>query len=159
MVVRDSKTSDAQFIVESLCRCWGAVIIGSRGKIKDASHFPALIAEDESGKAQGLLTYEINGDELEVVTLDAFTRHNGIGTMLLDSACQIATTKGLKRVVLSTSNDNVDALRFYQRRGFRITRVLRDTIQELRKHKPSIPLVGEYGIEIRDEIELERWVG
>jgi hypothetical protein len=55
-----------------------------------------------------------------------------------------------------TTNDNVDALRFYQRRGFRLAALRTRAVDELRRRlKPTIPAVGEHGIPIRDEIELE----
>jgi len=62
---------------------------------------------------------------------------------------------GCRRVWLITSNDNLDALRFYQRRGLRLVAVHRGAIDEARRVKPSIPATGEYGIPVRDEIELE----
>jgi hypothetical protein len=58
-------------------------------------------------------------------------------------------------VWLVTTNDNLDALRFYQRRGLRLVAVHAGAVDEARRLKPEIARVGEYGIPIRDEIELE----
>ena len=60
-----------------------------------------------------------------------------------------------RRAWLITTNDNLDAIRFYQRRGFTIATVHAGAIEQSRTIKPSIPLVGSYGIPIRDEIEFE----
>jgi ribosomal protein S18 acetylase RimI-like enzyme len=79
-----------------------------------------------------------------------------VGTALLDAAVEVAAGKGLGRVWLITTNDNVDGLRFYQRRGMRIAGINRGAIDESRRLKPSIPLVGGYGIAIHDEIVMER---
>jgi ribosomal protein S18 acetylase RimI-like enzyme len=56
---------------------------------------------------------------------------------------------------LLTTNDNLHALRFYQRRGFRLAALYPGALAEARKLKPSIPETGYHGIPIRDEIELE----
>ena len=63
--------------------------------------------------------------------------------------------QGGGRLWLVTTNDNLDALRFYQRRGLRITAVAAGAVDEARKIKPGIPLLGDHGIAIRDEITLE----
>jgi hypothetical protein len=54
-----------------------------------------------------------------------------------------------------TTNDNFPALRFYQKRGFRIVAVHPGAVERSRVMKPSIPLWGIDSIPIRDEIELE----
>jgi ribosomal protein S18 acetylase RimI-like enzyme len=59
-------------------------------------------------------------------------------------------------VRVTTTNDNLNALRFYQRRGFRIMGVHPGAVNEARRLKPSIPAIGAYGIPICDEIDLER---
>ena len=59
-----------------------------------------------------------------------------------------------------TTNDHVDALRFYQRRGFQLAAVHRGAVEDSRgKLKPEIPVVGAYGIPLRDEIELDKRPG
>jgi hypothetical protein len=54
-----------------------------------------------------------------------------------------------------TTNDNLGALRFYQRRGLRLVALHVGAVAESRRLKPSIPEVGHDGIPIRDELELE----
>jgi DNA-3-methyladenine glycosylase I len=58
-------------------------------------------------------------------------------------------------VHLSTTNDNLHSLGFYQRRGFELLSIRRGAVTESRKRKPGIPLLGENEIPLRDEIELE----
>jgi len=61
------------------------------------------------------------------------------------------------RLWLVTTNDNVDALRFYQRRGFCLVCVHRGAVDHSRAHlKPEIPLAGNNRIPLRDELELEK---
>jgi RimJ/RimL family protein N-acetyltransferase len=68
---------------------------------------------------------------------------------------ECAKEAGASRVWLITTNDNTDALRFYQKAGFRIVAVHQDAVALARRIKPEIPIMGENGIPIRDEIELE----
>ena len=67
---------------------------------------------------------------------------------------------GARRLWLITTNDNVDALRFYQRRGFRLVRVHAGAVDRSRAAlKPGIPEAGDHGIPLRDELELEMTTG
>jgi ribosomal protein S18 acetylase RimI-like enzyme len=74
---------------------------------------------------------------------------------LLAAVAEEAVRRGARRLWLITRNDNLDALRFYQRRGMRLCAIHRDAIDQARLVKPSIPLVGNFGIAIRDELELD----
>jgi ribosomal protein S18 acetylase RimI-like enzyme len=132
-------------------REWAVV---TRGRVHQADELPGFVAAVD-GLPQGLLTYSLEGDECEVVTLDAVTMGRGIGSALLDAVRALAAARECRRVWLITTNDNLAALRFYQRYGFRLVALHRDTIAESRKLKPQIPELGCDGIPIRDEIELE----
>ena len=66
-----------------------------------------------------------------------------------------ARGEGIKKLILVTTNDNINALRFYQKRGFDMARLYRNAMEASRKIKPEIPLVGENGIPLRHEIEFE----
>ncbi|MEV4512155.1 GNAT family N-acetyltransferase [Dactylosporangium sp. NPDC049525] len=114
-----------------------------------------MVAEDGAGERVGLLTYEIAATGLEIVTIDAVRPHRGIGTALLDAAKAVAADAGCTRLWLITTNDNLDALRFYQRRGLRIRAVHPGAVQRARRRKPQIPEVGGFGIAPHDELELE----
>lgn len=103
----------------------------------------------------GVLSYHVSDDGLEIVTLEAFSRYGGVGTALVSAACELARSSGLGRLWLVTTNDNLDALRFYRRRGFRLVGVAPGAVVAARAVKPSIRFVGEYGIPIRDELTLE----
>jgi N-acetylglutamate synthase-like GNAT family acetyltransferase len=101
------------------------------------------------------VTYQVADGALEIVTIDATTRHAGTGSALLAAVVDLARELVLDRVWLVTTNDNLDALRFYQRRGLRIAAVTPGAVDHARELKPTIPAVGAYGIELHDELILE----
>ena len=89
----------------------------------------------------------------ELVAINAFEPWRGIGTALID-AIVAALDADFHTLRLTTTNDNIDALRFYQRRGFRLAALRPGAVDEARLRKPSIPATGDYGLPIRDEIDL-----
>ena len=91
-----------------------------------------------------------------MLTLHAEPRHPGAGTALLEAFEAVAREAGCTRIWLITTNDNVDALRFYQRRGFRLSARPpgRNPRYHERQLKPRIPELGAYDIPLRDELEL-----
>ena len=107
----------------------------------------------------GLATYRVAGGECELVSLDAVHHWQGIGSALLTGVANEARRHGCRRLWLTTTNDNLNAIRFYQRRGLRLVDVHPGAVDDARRLKPSIPLVGEHGIPIRDELELELELG
>jgi GNAT superfamily N-acetyltransferase len=136
-----------------VAQLWGAEVVAVHGSMLRPAELPGFIAE-RSGRVTGLLTYQVIGDMLEIVTLNAIDRHAGIGTQLIEAAVIAARRYGCRQVRLTTTNDNVDALRFYQRRGFRLAELRPGAVDRSRQVKPEIPRVGEYGIPLHDEIDL-----
>ena len=104
---------------------------------------------------QGVVTFTVRDEECEIVSLDSLREGQGIGTKLIARVLDEAREQNCRRVFLSTTNDNLHALGFYQKRGFELVVVRRGAINESRKIKPGIPLIGYNNIPLRDEIELE----
>ncbi len=109
----------------------------------------------DGDKCVGLVTHEIDGEACEIVTIDALREGEGIGTLLLDAVVDAARAAGCDRVQLLTTNNNLRALAFYQKRGFRLVGLRPGAIDEERKLKPSIPETDSAGLPIRDELHLE----
>ena len=126
------------------------------GMLHDPVADEAFVAED-GGDLMGVLTYRVDGRDCEVSSLYVATPWQGIGSALIDAAVDAVRARGVDRLWLVTTNDNVDALRFYQRRGFRLVELRVGAVDRSRATlKPSIPEVGEHGIPLRDELVLER---
>ena len=153
-IIKKVESSDKDWVLE-IVRTWGADFIVSRGRKIYPAEIDAFYAETDSGEKVGLVTYEIIGDQCEIVTLDAFRKFSGIGSSLLTKVASEAKLRNCKRVWLITLNDNLDAIRFYQKRGMTIATVHINALEESRKIKPVIAKIGQYGIPLRDEIEFE----
>ncbi len=139
---------------ELLCERWGSPVIVTRGRVHEADQLSGFIAEEQEAPV-GLITYRIDGDECEIVSLDSLVQGQGVGSALVAAVKEATTEHGCKRLWLITTNDNTAALRFYQKLGFRLVAVHRNAIEKSRELKPEIPDVGMDGIPIRDEVELE----
>ena len=133
---------------------WGGEEMISRGQVYRPEQLEGFVVEEGSAWI-GLLTFFIKDGECEVTSLDSLREGQGIGSKLIDRAVEEALARGCKRLFLITTNDNLNALGFYQKRGFEIAAVYRRAVNESRKRKPGIPLVGMNNIPLRDEIELE----
>lgn len=171
----------ARFVAEH----WGAAVVVAHGTVFHPATLPGFAAwlvpvpvgasprrsadqaavMVESGAApetsapavlHGLLTYEVRAGTMEIVTLDAVRPQSGIGTALVEAAAGAAAALGCGEIRLTTTNDNLNALRFYQRRGFRLDALRPGGVARARALKPEIPLTGEHGIPLRDELDLVR---
>lgn len=150
--------ADRAAVDDFLRRRWGTPTIMLDGRAIDAAALPGFVAY--AGDAvTGLATLLDEMEWCEIVTLDAVRPQSGLGTALVELAAQRARALGLGRLLARTTNDNLDALRFYQRRGFRLHRLAPGAIDREREADPAIPLLGRHGIALRDEISLIRPLG
>lgn len=133
---------------------WGGEEMISRGNIYRPEQLEGFVVEDDD-EWIGLLTFFIKDNECEVTSFDSLLEGQGIGSALIDKTIDEARTRNCRRLFLITTNDNLNALGFYQKRGFEIVTIYRGAINESRKRKPGIPLIGYNDIPVRDEIELE----
>jgi ribosomal protein S18 acetylase RimI-like enzyme len=155
IVVRATTDADHDRIATRLAER-NAAHTARNGELVDPLQHPMLLAE-EHGEMVGLLTWIDDGEEVEILDMHATERYRGIGTALVEELATRCAGLGRRAVVATTTNDNVDALRFYQRRGFRLRALRPGAIEEARARlKPSIPTEGYHGIYKRDELELER---
>lgn len=152
--MRARTSADDPWLVESVTAVWGSLEIASRGRLHRADRLPGLVAE-RAGFQVGLLTYHIDAQQLEVVTIQATDRRTGVGGALLEAARETALERCCRRLWVVTTNDNVDAIRFYEHMGMRRVAVHRGAVAESRRLKPSIPLCGAGGVALEDEWEFE----
>lgn len=158
LIVREPRELERAWIAEKLQGWWGSTLIVSASGSWESTRLPALVAAGEDDLA-GVATFEMSETAVHLITLNAVEAGGGAGSALLAGVASQAKAAGCTRLWLTTTNDNIDALRFYQRRGLRITAVHRGAVDAARAIKPTIPLIGDYGISIRDELELELRLG
>lgn len=144
-----------QQVVPLFQRLWGAtdmVVSSGQYDIRNLDGFVVVVDR----QIVGVLSYVVKSDELEIISLDSLRPNQGIGSQLMQAAEQLAQEQQLHRITTITTNDNLQALAFYQKRGYQIRAVFPDAVAKARAIKPEIPLVAENGLPIRDELQLAK---
>ena len=153
MAIRPVEDRDRPTVEWLTAELWGAAEVAVHDGVFYPAQLPGFIAEG-AGRIAGLVTFEVRGGVLEIATINALDRRQGIGTLLIEAVRTEARRRGCRRVTLTTTNDNIGALRFYQRRGFRLTALRPGAVDRSRARKPEIPRTGDFGIPLHDEIDL-----
>jgi ribosomal protein S18 acetylase RimI-like enzyme len=154
MEIRPLAATDREWVERLVVERWGDPRVVGRGRVWRPAELPGFAAF-EGDECVGLVTYEPAGEACEIVTIDALVEGEGIGTALLDAVVERAREAGSARLQLMTTNNNLRALAFYQKRGFRLVGLRPGAIDEERRLKPSIPELDSAGLPIRDELHLE----
>ncbi|QGN50124.1 GNAT family N-acetyltransferase [Micromonospora sp. WMMC415] len=155
IIIRPAGAGDRSAVDALHEREWGGPYVVAHDTRYDLRTLPTLVAVDGAGTVVGALAHHGDGDGLEVVSVVAAMPGGGVGTALVAAATEVARAEGRARLWLVTTNDNLRALRFYQRRGLRLVRVDAGAVDRARRLKPTIPEVGEDGIPLHDELVLE----
>lgn len=136
-------------------REWAGPMVATNGVLHNTSQAEGFVFLS-SGQLAGYLLYCLEKGECEVLVLHSLAENRGVGSALLRSAVQKAKQGGCGRLWLVTTNDNVRAVRFYQRFGMELKAVRIGAMDQARASlKPSIPLIGSDGIPIKHEFEFE----
>lgn len=155
MEILPAGEADRPWVADLCRRSFGSAEVTTGGRLRVPALLPGLIAW-ESGHRLGALAFEAGAGAVEVVLLAADPPGRGAGTALLAALEAVGAARGWRRLWLLTTNDNVAALRFYQRRGWDLVGLHRGAVARDRALKPEIPAVGQGGIPIRHALELER---
>jgi GNAT superfamily N-acetyltransferase len=153
VTVRPVREGDRPTVEWLTTKLWGAPEV----VVHDGAFYPATLPgfiAERAGRIAGLVTFDVRPPVLEIVTINALDQWSGIGTMLIEVVRREAKRRGCHEVMLTTTNDNISALRFYQRRGFRLAAIRPGAVDRSRQLKPEIPRTGDFGIPLRDEIDL-----
>jgi len=134
---------------------WFSKVMVIRKKAFDLSGTDGfLLLEDD--RVTALITFYIAGKSCEITSLDSLVENRGAATALVEKVTAEAEARGCRRIRVVTTNDNTRAIRFYQKRGFDLKRLHRNSLARARKIKPEIPIVGSDGIPLQHELEFER---
>ena len=145
------------WVAESTAEHFGSRFVISLGRLHDTSALPGLVAvDDQDATPVGFAVYSLRGVDCEIVALVATAAGRGIGRGLVSAVAATARELGCERLVLVTTNDNVGAQAFYSACGFELAATHVGAVTRAREIKPEIPLLGEGGVPIADELEYRR---
>ena len=147
-------TTNARTAIGTVTEAFASPRIVSRGVLHTADDLPGLVASDADVPI-GVLLYHLVERALEVVALLSLRARAGVATGLLAEAERVARAAGCERVWLVTTNDNLAAVAFYRRRGWRQVAIHHGAVAEARRLKPEIPKFGTNGLPKDDEVEFE----
>jgi DNA-3-methyladenine glycosylase I len=153
--VRETQNADASWIKDLMISHWGSQEVIVHGDVFMPHLLPGYIAVANSGERIGLATFVKKMNHLEIITLNSLNPGIGIGTALISVIRERARKDAYSRVILTTTNDNLNALDFFQKLGFVIDKIRSGEVDQARKIKPAIPMISSDGIPIQDEIDLE----
>jgi GNAT superfamily N-acetyltransferase len=126
---------------------WGGRVTVVNEQTIDLLSLPTLVA----GERDGIAIFRV-APQAELLLLHAMEINVGIGSALLNHLTLQLHEQSVKQLWVTTTNDNVQAIAFYERRGFRLEAVRVGAVDRARRRKPKIPLIGEGGIGIHDEL-------
>jgi len=158
LALRKTTENDAVLIQVLMTKYWGGEPLIVNGEKYYPSKLQGLLL-NQGDKVQGMLFYIRRGAVCEIIVFEVFNKFTGLGTIMLNKFIQLIKSQQYTKIQVMTTNDNLDALRFYQRRGFIIRGVRLNILENSRKMKSTIPELGDYNIPLRDEIELELVIG
>jgi len=157
--IRALQANDRNWVAHFMDEHWGSTKLVSRGKSYYGHLLPGFTAEldnaPDDAPPAGLITYNIEDGECEILTINSLQPEMGIGTALIEHVKAVAAEAKCRRIWLIITNDNVEAFRFFQKLGMRLAALHVNALVDARKMKPQIPLVGKHGIPLHDEIELQ----
>lgn len=166
LAIRKIRAGDRDYLAHTVSRNFGSTRVISRGKQHDCLDLPGYVASLEDGhqgmtgnvapsEPVGLIQYDIQGRELEVVVLASDKAGQGVGRALLAEVIRFCEQQALSRCWLITTNNNKVAIRFYQKLGWEMVAVHRGAVNESRRLIPGIPLHDSAGVPIEDELEFQ----
>ncbi|MEM7097539.1 MAG: GNAT family N-acetyltransferase [Pseudomonadota bacterium] len=158
MPVRPATAEDWAWINAAAEPIGGARVV-SNGVLHTLQDYPALVSSDDTQSLTGFAVYIPQPPECELLAIAAARPGHGAGSQLLDDLEERVLDLGCNSIWLATTNDNLDAIKFYQRRGYRMCQLRPGAFSDVVRLKgldPNSIVVGNFDIPVRDEIQLEK---
>ncbi len=149
--VKPIETSHREWLAQLLEQEWGLPVVSISGA-HDPTRLPGFVAVNRR-QLVGAVTYRITDQECEIVTLNSLRRSAGVGSALLGAVKVVADRNGL-RLWLITTDDNLNAIRFYEGRGMSRRAVHPNFVESVRDHKPRVVGSTDGQPSYRDAIEF-----
>jgi GNAT superfamily N-acetyltransferase len=135
VIVRQIVDADRPWLHDLIDSEWGLPVVSISGAY-DPSTLPGFLAEEE-GNPIGAITYLLNAGECEVVTLNSVHERQGVGSALLAAAKAVAEGTSA-RLWLITTDENLNAIRFYEGRGMYVRTIHRDFVDRVQRFKAQV---------------------
>ena len=152
--IREIRNTDKTMVAKFIAANWGATVCISKGRKYKPAELPGFICK-ENNNIVGLVTYRIEKSYCEITTLNSCIKKSGLGRELIKKVIEVAINENCDRIWVITTNDNTNAIMFYQKMGFEWSNFYKDAMQLSRKIKHEIPELGFDNIPIKHEIEFE----
>lgn len=152
---RRIERSDKEWIDNFITEHWGGNFIIVHGCKYIPCCLDGFIACDGSERV-GLITYQIQNNSCEIISLNSVIPNRGIGKGLMKLVEAEALNNHCKSIWLVTTNDNLCAIEFYKKLGYDLIRTHYNAVEKSRELKPNIPLIALNGIQIMDELEFAK---
>lgn len=116
----------------------------------------ALLLTTSDGERAALITWVVEGDTAEIVSINAIPPGAGFGTRVLNAVTDELIGRSVRHLKLFTTEDNLRSLRFFRRHGFRLTDIHPDVMDAVRAAKPEVAELADDGLPLRDMWELRK---
>ena len=157
MPVRPATAEDWQWINANADAVGGPQVV-SNGVLHRLQDYPACVAHTKN-ELTGFAVYIPDQPSCELLAIAAISPGNGVGTTLMNWVEQAAAKLGCTHIWLATTNDNLDAIKFYQRNSYTLLKLRPGAFKGVLRLKgldPDSTVIGNFGIPIRDEIQMEK---
>jgi ribosomal protein S18 acetylase RimI-like enzyme len=154
-ILKIQHLEDKNILARFLTQKWGHDGVVVMGKVWTSKDLNVISAYDDKDQLLAIAGWVIKGDTLLLASIDSIFERNGVASVLIDAIIAHARSPSAKRVRAVVTNDNFEAMRFYQRRDFRFTALYVNAADAYRAIFQDTPKTGYYGISIRDTLELE----
>lgn len=158
MQIKSSEQIPKAKIKDFFIKQWGSPEMVISSGVFDCTTLEGFAVLNKEKEIIGYISYVVMDSECEIISLDSMEEGKGIGTALIQETEHTAKKRSCQKIKLITTNDNLHALKFYQKRGYRLSALFKGAVDRAREQKPEIPQLGSDGIPIRDEILLSKWL-
>jgi GNAT superfamily N-acetyltransferase len=134
---------------------WGSHSMMIDFTVYDCAQLDLLGIAGKDGAFMAYASWTMHGDVALLCALHSVVPGQGAAIQLLEGVKATARARGAVRLKAMLTNDNMPGLTFYQKCGFRFSRLHIEAIDHFRSVVPGIVRTGYMDIEIHDAIELE----
>lgn len=147
--------TDKTEITNFMTRTWGSprMLVGMH--VYNVTEIEATGLYDRAGKLLAFASWVIRDRTAFLCALHSLVAANGNAKLLLSALKPLVKARGARSIRAMATNDNMPALVFYQKNGFRLATLYVGAVDAYRPTMPGMITHGYEGIAIHDALELE----